>query len=412
MCSEAAMSASMKGRLPNRRSEGRPGSPIPGTEAGAAQTAGRSRTARSKRAAPALILSLVLSAGGISSLHGAGPVNDRFSSRIILAGTNLVVAGSNVEASKESGEPDHAGDPGGRSVWWAWTAPGDGDVTITTDGSSFDTLLGVYTGPRVSALTGVVSNDDHGLLDTSRVRFQATAGTQYQIAVDGYNDGLTTASGTITLNVSFLSGPLLRPANDAFTNRTWLRGLRAATNSANVQATREPGEPMHAQKQGDTSIWYAWTAPTSGVVRVSTAGSAFNTLLAVYSGSSLTSLTEVAANDDVDPDAGSLTSAVTFEAQAGQSFVMAVDGFDGAAGPVALSIETVSVLVSAPLRLPDGRFQLVVAGVSNRTYAVEATGDLTLWTTIGSVFNTNGTFLFTDPVARNLKRRYYRAVLQ
>jgi hypothetical protein len=405
------MPASRKGRLPNRSSEARENSFVPAAEAGAARTAGRSRTARSKPTAPGLILSLVLATGGISSLHGAGPVNDRFSNCIILAGTNLVVAGSNVDASEESGEPDHAGDPGGRSVWWAWTAPGDGDVQITTDGSSFDTLLGIYTGPRVSALTGVASNDDHGLLDTSRVRFQASGGTQYQIAVDGYHDGLTAASGTITLTLSFLSGPLLRPANDAFTNRTWLRGLQVVTSGSNVQATREPGELMHAQKLGDTSIWYAWTAPTSGVVRFSTAGSAFNTLLAVYSGSSLTSLTEVAANDDVDPDAGSLTSAVTFEAQAGQSFVVAVDGFDGAAGPVALTIETVSIVVSAPLRLTDGRFQFTVTGVSNRTYAVEASGDLTLWTGIGSVFNTNGTCLFTDPVARNLKRRYYRALL-
>jgi hypothetical protein len=190
-----------------------------------------------------------------------------------------------------------------------------------------------------------------------------------------------------------------------------LRGLLVVTNGSNAQATHEPGEPLHAQQLGDTSIWYAWTAPTAGVVRISTEGSSFNTLLAVYSGSLLTSLTEVASSDDIDLGAGLLTSAVTFSAQAGQSFAIAVDGFDGAAGPVALRIETVSTAVSAPLRLPDGRFQITITGVSNRTYTVEASGDLNLWTEIGSAFNSNGTLVFTDPVARNLKRRFYRAVL-
>jgi len=362
-------------------------------------------------AALGLILVVFLSAVSAHHLQAAAPLNDRFSSRIALTGTNLVVAGSNVGASKESGEPDHAGNPGGRSVWWTWTAPGDGEVQITTDGSSFDTLLGVYTGTRVSALTGVASNDDHGLLDTSRARFEAQGGIEYQIGVDGYSDGLTIASGTITLALTFLSGPLLRPPNDNFADRTALRGLLVVTNGSNIQATREPGEPWHARQLGDTSIWYAWTAPTAGVVRISTDGSSFNTLLGVYSGSSLTSLTEVASIDDTDLDTGLLTSTVTFSAQAGQSFAIAVDGFDGAAGSAALRIETVSTVVSAPLRLPDGRFQLTITGVSNRTYSVEASGDLILWTEIASVFNTNGTLVFTDPVARNLKRRFYRAVL-
>ena len=31
--------------------------------------------------------------------------------------------GSNQNASKEVGEPNHAGDAGGKSVWWSWTAP-------------------------------------------------------------------------------------------------------------------------------------------------------------------------------------------------------------------------------------------------------------------------------------------------
>jgi hypothetical protein len=71
---------------------------------------------------------------------------------------------------------------------------------MDTLGSSFDTLLAVYTGTSVSALTAVASNDDSpaGGTVTSKVSFAATAGRQYQIAVDGYQG----ASGSITFHLN------------------------------------------------------------------------------------------------------------------------------------------------------------------------------------------------------------------
>jgi hypothetical protein len=115
----------------------------------------------------------------------AQPTNDMFANRILLTGTNVVATGSNVGATKESGEPDHGYDVGGASVWWEWTAPFNCTVTISTAGSSFDTLLGVYTGSSVSALTIIGSNDDYTNI-TSRVVFRAVYNQTYQLAVDGY----------------------------------------------------------------------------------------------------------------------------------------------------------------------------------------------------------------------------------
>src|SRR5256885_16260825 len=77
-----------------------------------------------------LALGLLLSP---QQLRAAIPPNDRFSNRITLSGTNITVTGSNAGASKEAGEPDHAGNPGGKSVWWTWTAPTNGEVIINTD---------------------------------------------------------------------------------------------------------------------------------------------------------------------------------------------------------------------------------------------------------------------------------------
>src|SRR3989442_10607968 len=107
------------------------------------------------------------------------------------------MTGRNWSSAVDSSDPNHAGNVGGKSVWWSWTAPSAGSVTINTFGSTFDTLLGVYTGTSVSALTTVASNDDSGGTMQSSATFNAVAGTTYQIAVDGYN----AASGNITLNL-------------------------------------------------------------------------------------------------------------------------------------------------------------------------------------------------------------------
>lgn len=58
------------------------------------------------------------------------PPNDNFIDAISIDSTNTMVLGSNDDATKEPGEPDHAGNPGGKSVWWSWLAPATGYVTI------------------------------------------------------------------------------------------------------------------------------------------------------------------------------------------------------------------------------------------------------------------------------------------
>jgi subtilisin family serine protease len=136
----------------------------------------------------------VAAAAGLGSAVG----NDSFASAQLLSGASATVTGTNLAATKETGEPNHAGNSGGKSVWYRWTPEGSGNATITTAGSSFDTLLGVYTGSAVNGLAPVASNDDSGGVVQSRVELPVTAGTTYWVAVDGYNG----ASGSVTLNLS------------------------------------------------------------------------------------------------------------------------------------------------------------------------------------------------------------------
>ncbi len=281
---------------------------------------------------------VVLAFPGVAA--GAPPANDNFADATALSGASGTQAGDSSHATKESGEPNHAGNSGGHSIWYAWTAPADGAVTIDTIGSSFDTLLAVYTGTSVTNLTQKAANDD---IDTpghnyqSRLSFTATAGTTYHIAIDGYGG----ANGTSTLNWTQSSGPPPPPppgtANDNFADATALSGASGTQAGDSSHATKESGEPNHAGNSGGHSIWYAWTAPADGAVTIDTIGSSFDTLLAVYTGTSVTNLTQKAANDDIDTPGHNYQSRLSFTATAGTTYHIAIDGYGGANGTSTLN---------------------------------------------------------------------------
>ncbi len=128
-----------------------------------------------------------------------GVPNDNFDHAGEIAPAGGRTLGSNAGATKETGEPAHAGNTGGRSVWFLWRAPANNTVTVDTIGSTFDTLLAVYTGNVVSNLTLIAADDDGaGFQLNSKLAFLANAGVAYRIAVDGYNG----ANGGIVLNVT------------------------------------------------------------------------------------------------------------------------------------------------------------------------------------------------------------------
>ena len=141
----------------------------------------------------------------IDVLTALGSVNDSFAADTVLVGTtNQTIISVNAItstqfATKETGEPNHAGNAGGKSAWFEWAAPASGSVSIDTHGSSFDTLLAIYTGGSLTTLSTIASNDNDGSANgNSGLSFVATAGTLYKIAVDGFNG----AYGNVVLNLT------------------------------------------------------------------------------------------------------------------------------------------------------------------------------------------------------------------
>ena len=124
------------------------------------------------------------------------------------------------------------------------------------------------------------------------------------------------------------------PANDDFADATAITGESGTANGTTANATREEDEPWHNNGEESGSVWWRWTAPKDGEAHFDTQGSGFDTVMAVYTGDSLDSLTPIDANDD----AGEYVrwSRCTFAATEGTTYHVAVAGYS-ATGDIVLN---------------------------------------------------------------------------
>ncbi len=245
--------------------------------------------------------------------------NDHFTNATVVTGVSAGFLDSNVGATKQSGEPNHkSGNAGGASIWYKWTALSNMNAVVSTEGSSVDTVLAIYTGSSVNGLQVVAQNDDSGIGKTSLTNFTAIGGVTYRIAVDGFDAGTGAAQGGIQVNIN--------PAwNNDFARPIQLTGIVGNIGGSSRGATRQANEPLHAGVNGTNSIWYVWTAPTNGPFTFETTGSSFDTVLAVYTGDTFP-LTAIASDDN----SGTFnTSRVNFNAVSNTTYRIAVDGFPG-----------------------------------------------------------------------------------
>jgi hypothetical protein len=112
----------------------------------------------------------------------------------------LTYAVNNTGATLEAGEPTEGGLLT-RSIWGRYSPARDYRVVIHTIGSAVDTVVGVYTGSAVDALTRITGNHTFPVAGLapgrSLVQFDAVAGETYSIQI-GTVGG---AQGDIAVNV-------------------------------------------------------------------------------------------------------------------------------------------------------------------------------------------------------------------
>jgi hypothetical protein len=204
-------------------------------------------------------------------------------------------------------------------------------------------------------------------------------------------------------------------AGDNFSTALALNGTSASVTRTNLGFTKEPGEPFHAGNPGGKSIWWRWVAPTSGDFTLSTAGTAFNTLLAVYTGTSVSSLTHISSDNNSLGDTNG--SNVKFSATQGTTYFIAVDGHNGASGRIQLSLAgAVSVpdaVLGVPQVLAGGVVRFNLSAAPNRSYQVQYSTNLTAWYDLGVVTaSSTGTVTVDDQSAPGKTVRFYRVAGQ
>lgn len=288
-----------------------------------------------------LALALVLSLLAFATSAVAAPINDDFADALAGAGDQLSGSGNNFGASKEPGEPDHAGDPGGASVWFAWTAPRSQLVHVQFCADGWDGRFAVYRGDSVANLAAVAAawSPDSGC---AFFGFRATSAVTYRFAVDGSSGGGSPEQGNFDFEIYATPGDL--PANDLFANAANIATPIYQYVSGNTTgATREPGEPGRDGDLAGASVWFRWTAPSSGPTQVLPCTAAFRPTLAVYTGATLASLRLVSSPVPIDPylavdcQLGGL-GGVGFDAVAGESYAIVVDGADTGFGDFTLKM--------------------------------------------------------------------------
>ncbi|HVY70538.1 MAG TPA: SBBP repeat-containing protein, partial [Verrucomicrobiae bacterium] len=337
-----------------------------------------------------------------ASLVFSSATNDNFAQRVVLAGFPVSAQGSNIDASRELNE--RIGGGGRHSVWWEWTSPLDGTISINTFGSDFDTSLDVFDqSPFTADPVAFGDNTDTAL--TSQVSVTVQKGSTYYIAVDGaYED-----TGHITLNIA----PGVPPENDSFTNATVLSGLTTTASGSNVNATSEPGEPFFPAQfpnPANHTIWWQWTAPQDGyaLVNVTAKDSNFLPRLFAYTGENLTNLALVAGNDNWTL----FTRRIYFPVNAGANYHFQVDGsFFNPAGAIDLilrftrpsQIDTQSIALQS-----NGALQFKVIAPSGTTPQIQSSTNLIDWQAALGTLSPGG--LFTESAPGGAQPRFFRAV--
>ena len=254
------------------------------------------------------------------------PANDMFASAQTISGGAGSAAGSTVGATIETGEPA-TGVGVEHSIWYSFTAPTNGSLSLDTcDSADLDTLMLLYTGSAVNALTTFVGNDNSCGLK-SRLLTQVTAGVKYSIKIDAFSG----AVGATTLTWSFT------PGNDNFESSNALSGVTGVSFGSNIGATEQRGEPVISYGSG-ASVWYSYVPQLSGELTLETCGSGFDTLLGLYTStalqSSVLSLATVATDDD---SCGNQVSRTTTAVSSGVPYKIMISGFGGATGSIKLA---------------------------------------------------------------------------
>ncbi len=259
--------------------------------------------------------------------------NDAFATATVIGALPFSDVVDISAASMEAGEPTSSCSGGAssqRTVWYAFT-PAVTAVVRASVNASFSTVVGVYTG-GLGALAEITCRSPFVVRDAT---FLAQAGTTYHIQVDG----MFGQTGVLEVRLEAVPAP----PNDRFVDATSIPSLPFNDTTNLTAASLEVGEPTVpscARPYGPlaSSAWYRFTPTETGSISASAFGG-FPTVVAAYTGTSVSDLTEVGC--------GVFGGRSTFRAVANTTYYFQVGGLFGQAGSLEFRLEVTPLPVAS-----------------------------------------------------------------
>jgi hypothetical protein len=262
-------------------------------------------------------LTLLLLAGALKTI--GAPANDYFADSISFtaSSTNLVV--DNSLATIEPSEPLHPPPAAGHTLWWKWTAPGDGWVEFSENDPSTPVSIAVYTGNALTNLalaqqilerwfdysSSVIRTNPHP-------QWVVRAGQTYRIVASAVTNDTGLITGVVDFNVNFVEGP----ANDYFPGML-LTSLPNTAATGNWGASHELDEPFLVDTGLGASLWWSWQATQRGRLNIHAVN--YYPTFGVFTGDAVNQLTQVSGGK----------GNVSVPVQPGRTYRIGVDTWPG-----------------------------------------------------------------------------------
>lgn len=266
-------------------------------------------------------------------------------------------------AAKETGEPNHCGETGGASYWFAYQSPANGRLSVNTSNSTYDTVLAIYNGPEpvtsFPSLSCVACGNVAGL-GNEVVEFATTGGAIYYVA----GDGVGGASGLVNLKYDMVTA---RPVIANQPRHTAVAAGNLGFLSVAIANTSV------------TPLAYQWQFNPANLAAATQSSYTRAAFQLSHQGNYQVVVTNLA---------GAVTSSIAM-----------------------MYFDTPPVHATNSFINGWGLFQSQWLGPTGSLLTVQVSTDLTNWSPVCTSAATTGFINYTDSMSAGLSQRYYRTLL-
>jgi PKD repeat protein len=246
----------------------------------------------------------------------AAAANDDFDAATVISSLPFSTSVDTTDTTIQAGEPQFCSSVD-NSVWYAITPSADSILSAGASGGWPPAQLNVYR-QDAGGLGGLT------FLDCQSWSAQSVV-VHLQAATTYYVQASTLFYGR-QLNISIAE--VHAPSNDDFADATPVAAVPFDDDADLLAASMEPDEPTACVGTSQKTAWYAFTPAASGSYAIDRSG--YYTPMAVFTGTSLPSLSQVAC-------AGYSTA--IFHADAGTTYYVQLGRGWDSSGPVHMSIK-------------------------------------------------------------------------